>query len=73
VRWCDVAQQLLLAQEPCSHAFGPGVFVTKHGTAGNRTVAAKSATPIATDTVILLTIGLLNSIISTAGRIFGDR
>jgi hypothetical protein len=40
-----------------------------HGEAGNRTVAAKSAIPTATDTVILPNITLLNSIISVAGRL----
>jgi hypothetical protein len=45
------------------------VLVTKHGVAGNRTVAAKSASPTATDTVTLLNITLFNSTISDAGRI----
>jgi hypothetical protein len=45
------------------------VLVTKHGVAGNRTVAAKSASPTATDTVTLLNITLLNSTISDDGRI----
>jgi hypothetical protein len=44
-------------------------LVTKHGVAGSRTVAAKSASPTATDTVSLLNITLLNSTISDSGRI----
>jgi len=38
--------------------------------AGNRTVAAKSASPTATDMAILLTVTLPDSIISAAGRMF---
>jgi hypothetical protein len=45
------------------------VLVTKHGVAGNRTVAAKSASPTATDTVTLPNITLFNSTITDAGRI----
>jgi hypothetical protein len=57
VRWCEVAQQLLLAQHPGLHAVGPGVFVTKQGTAGNRTVAVKSPNASPTDMAVLLIIG----------------
>jgi hypothetical protein len=71
VRSCDVAQQALFAQHPGMHAFSLGVFVTMHGAAGNRTVAVKSASPTATETVILLRITLPYSTISAAGRIFG--
>ena len=48
------------------------MLVTKHGVAGNRTVAVKSASPTATDTVTLLNITLLNSTISAAGRFATD-
>jgi hypothetical protein len=33
----------LFLQDPGSQAFGPGVFVTMQGAAGNRTVAENSA------------------------------
>jgi hypothetical protein len=56
VRSCDVAQQILFAQHPGSHAFGLGVFVTKHGVAGSRTVAVKSPNVSPTAMAILLTI-----------------
>jgi len=69
VRWCDVAQHVLFAQQPISHAFSLGVFVTKHGVAGNRTAAPKSASPTATETVILLIIGLPSSTNKAADRI----
>jgi len=71
VRSCDVAQQALFAQHPGSHAFSLGVFVTMHGAAGNRTVAAKSASPTAADTIALRNITLTHSTIRTAGR--GER
>jgi NAD(P)H-hydrate repair Nnr-like enzyme with NAD(P)H-hydrate dehydratase domain len=58
VRLCDVAQQVLLAQHPGSHAFSLGVFVTMHGEAGSRTAAAKSASITARDVVTLLIIAL---------------
>jgi hypothetical protein len=51
-----VAQHALFAQQPGWHASGLGVFVTMHGAAGNRSVAAHSASATATDTVILLNI-----------------
>jgi len=66
VRSWDVAQQVLLWQHPISHAFSLGVFVTKHGVAGNRTVAVRSASPIPTETVILLSMTLLCSTISAS-------
>jgi hypothetical protein len=50
-----------LWQQSISHAFGPGVLVTKQGAAGNRTAAQKSAIPIATETAILLVTVLLRS------------
>jgi hypothetical protein len=56
VRPCDVAQQVLLWQQPISHAVRLGVFVTKHGVAGNRTATAKSPIASATGMAILLTI-----------------
>jgi len=68
VRSCEVAQHALFAQHPGSHAFSLGVFVTMHGAAGNRTVAAKSASPTATDTMTLRNITLAHSTIRTVGR-----
>jgi hypothetical protein len=53
-----VAQHALFAQQPGWHASGLGVFVTMHGAAGNRSVAAQSANPTAKDTVTLLNIRL---------------
>ena len=69
MRSCDVSQQVLFAQQFGWHAFSLATFVTMHEAAGNRTVAVKSASPAATDTVILLSITRFNSIISAAGRI----
>jgi hypothetical protein len=67
VRFCDVAQQLLLAQQSGWHAFSLGVFVTTHGEAGRRIVVAKSASITANDVVILLIITLLDSTTRACG------
>jgi hypothetical protein len=58
VRSWDVLQQALFAQHPGLHATELGAFDKMHDTAGNRTVAAKSASPTATDTVTLANITL---------------
>ena len=59
MRWWDVLQQVLFAQHPGLHAIGLDAFDRMHDTAGNRSVAAQSASPSATDTVTLLNIELL--------------
>jgi len=69
VRSCDVSQQALFAQQLGWHAVGLDAFDRMQGDAGNRTVAAQSASPTAIDTVILLNIRLLHNTISAAGRI----
>jgi len=58
VRSWDVLQQALFAQHPGLHATGLDAFDKTHGVAGNRNVVAQSASPTATDTVILLNISL---------------
>jgi len=69
VRSCDVAQQVLLWQQAISQAFGPGVFMTKHGTAGSRTAPRKSAVATTAAVPILPTIMPLYSTIRAAGRV----
>ena len=69
MRSWDVLQQALFAQHPGLHATGLDAFDKTHCIAGNRNVAAQSASPTATDTVILLNIRLLHSTISAAGPI----
>jgi len=59
VRSSDVLQQALFAQHFGWHATGLDAFDKTHDIAGNRSVAAQSASPTATDTVTLLNINSL--------------
>jgi hypothetical protein len=58
VRSWDVLQQALFAQHPGWHATGLDAFDRTHDIAGNRSVAAQSASPTATETVTLPNISL---------------
>jgi hypothetical protein len=58
VRSWDVLQHALFAQHPGWHATGLDAFDRMHDTAGNRSVAAQSASPTATDTATLANITL---------------
>ena len=68
MRWCDVAQQVLFAQQPSAHGFSLAVFVIMHEVAVNRMVAVNSAITIAIETVTLRSIDLLNTMINAAHR-----
>jgi hypothetical protein len=60
VRLCDVWQQAMFAQHPGLHAFSLGAFVTIQVAAGNRTVAATSASPTAKVAMTLHIIGFVS-------------
>jgi hypothetical protein len=49
----------MFAQQPGLQAFSLGAFVTMHVTAGNRTVAATSASPTVKVAMILLSIAFV--------------
>ena len=67
MRLCEVAQQVLFAQQRMPHALSLAVLVTRQGEAGSRIVAAKSTIIIANDVVILPIIPTC-SMIADPGR-----
>jgi hypothetical protein len=61
VFFCDVAQQVLFAQQPGLHAFPAGAFKRMQDRAEMLIGATRSAAAIATEIMILLNIAFLCS------------
>ena len=67
--FCDVSQQVLLAQHPASHAFSLAVFERMQVAAESRAGARKSAIARTADMPILVNISLFHSTIRAIGRV----
>jgi len=68
VRFCEVWQQDLLAQQAGAHGFLLGAFTKTHAAETGRSDATNIATTKTSDAVTLLTISLLSSMTKTKGR-----